>query len=68
MHAKNASPSETDIPDFRDWTTQRLRFLLRDYRESLFGLNVSYSRFHPEVVLYRRWIAALEKELLSRSQ
>lgn len=53
-------------PDFKDWSTERLRFLLQEYRESLRGIGILYGKNHAEYKLYGRWVRAMEAELDKR--
>jgi hypothetical protein len=53
-------------PDFTDWTTPRLKFLLAEYRETVRSVRVLYGRDHEETRMYKAWVAALEAELEKR--
>lgn len=60
--------SESDIPDFRNWTTSRLQTLLEDYQNSLGSIQLLYGKGHSEYRLYVRWIKGIEEELHRREQ
>lgn len=56
----------SEPPDFSQWSTERLRFLHKEYYESLSGIRILYGAQHDEYKLYARWVQALETELDKR--
>jgi hypothetical protein len=54
-------------PDFSEWTTPRLKFLLEEYRADLSSCRVLLGKQHAETVNYERWVRALEEELGRRN-
>jgi hypothetical protein len=53
------------LPDFSRWTTARLKFLLEDYRAAL--ANARGRKRRAEIILYVRWVKAMEAELEVRT-
>jgi hypothetical protein len=49
-------------PDFRNWTTRRLQFLLEEYQSVL--KNCRPGKKDP---IYENWIASIQRELKSRN-
>jgi hypothetical protein len=54
---------EADIPDFREWTTYRLERLQLEYESDLRSVRILYGKRHPDILLYEKWIAAIQQEL-----
>ena len=59
---------EEELPDFREWKTARLEFLLVEYRESLGDVRKYYGEGHEEAVVWERWVRAMEAELERRKE
>jgi hypothetical protein len=54
------------LPDFSQWTTRRLSFILEDYKSSLSSCRTLMGRGHPESLIYEKWVNALQEELDKR--
>lgn len=48
-------------PNFRNWTTKRIKYLLGEYRTSIQAASI----LKP---IYKEWIEAMETELKRRSE
>jgi hypothetical protein len=59
---------EWGVPDFSGWQTSRIKFLLPDYQSSIGICAKLYGHNHPETVMYRQWVAAMEAELKKREE
>jgi hypothetical protein len=55
---------KNELPDFRDWRTSRLVFLLTEYVQAL-AHPAKPVRGH-EALLYRKWVGAMQTELERR--
>jgi hypothetical protein len=55
-------------PDFSGWGTNRIKFLLAEYRGNLPPMRALYGRKAEEVATLQLWVEAMEKELLKRAQ
>jgi hypothetical protein len=55
----------TTTPDFADWPTSRLEFLLDEYHIALTSLRTHHGS-RVEALLYQTWIQAIETELNKR--
>jgi hypothetical protein len=54
------------LPDFSGWATDRLKFMLADYRLALQAAN--RNRNFAEIRLYDSWVRAMEAELKKREE
>jgi hypothetical protein len=54
-------------PNFKEWATPRLKFLLEEYRADLSSCRVLLGKEHAETLNYERWVRALEEELGRRN-
>jgi hypothetical protein len=54
------------LPDFADWATDRLKFLLQEYKVALCYAN--RTRNFAEIRLYDSWVRAMEIELEKREE
>jgi hypothetical protein len=54
------------LPDFSQWSTERLKFLLANYRPALQAARKN--RNHAEIVLYDTWVKGMEAELKKREE
>jgi hypothetical protein len=55
-------------PDFSAWNTNRIKFLLAEYKGSLPATRTLYGRKAEESETLQLWVDAMEKELLKRAQ
>jgi hypothetical protein len=59
---------DTNLPDFGSWNTNRIKFLLAEYKGNLPAMRALYGRKAEEAETLRLWVDAMEKELLKRAQ
>jgi hypothetical protein len=55
-------------PDFSSWNTNRIKFLLAEYRGNLPAMRTLYGRKAAEAETLQAWVDAMEKELSKRQQ
>jgi hypothetical protein len=55
-------------PDFSSWNTNRIRFLLTEYKGTLPAMRTLYGKQAEEAETLQLWIDAMEKELLNRHE
>jgi hypothetical protein len=55
-------------PDFSSWNTNRIKFLLAEYRGNLPAMRTLYGRKAEEAKTLQAWVDAMEKELSKRQQ
>jgi len=53
-------------PDFSDWSTSRIQFLLTEYETNVGSVRSLFGRRHPDTRMYEKWIDAMNKELAKR--
>jgi hypothetical protein len=59
---------DAEPPNFTDWSTSRLKFLLVEYSESIPAIRTLYGSKHPETLTYVAWVKAIEAELNKREE
>jgi hypothetical protein len=55
-------------PDFSSWNTNRIKFLLAEYRGNLPATRILSGRKSEEAETLQAWVDAMEKELSKRQQ
>jgi hypothetical protein len=55
-------------PDFSSWNTNRIKFLLAEYRGNLPSMRALCGRKSQETEALQAWVDAMEKELSKRQQ
>jgi hypothetical protein len=53
-------------PDFKAWTTNRIKSLLDSYKSDLSSCKILLGKQHEETLVYEKWVEAMENELARR--
>ena len=54
-------------PDFSNWTTNRLKFLLEEYQLDLSSCRALFGKHHQDCHGFENWVTAIEAELAKRN-
>jgi hypothetical protein len=55
-------------PDFSAWNTNRIKFLLVEYKGTLPAMRTLHGKNAEETRTLQAWVDAMEKELLKRAR